>query len=128
MGSKNWRMVIGISNFHLIHHEFLQLSSHYSTNKDEKPFPCKYCTKQFNDHSSWKRHEQVHINKGHIPTNEESEMVYFCKFCSKDFLGPENLKIHEELHKTGELLICKICNKLCNIKTNGNFTSINLLL
>ena len=88
------------------------LHANIGTHTGQKPYSCKYCTLEFSFNSGLKRHEQVHITKGHEIASEISKMVHFCRFCKKDFVGPEAFKIHESEHKpSGKNLSCKFCDK-----------------
>ena len=46
----------------------------------------------------WKRHEEIHIAKGHEINPHLGNMIHFCKFCNKDFQGWDALKSHERIH------------------------------
>ena len=67
----------------------------------EKPYSCKYCSKEYRKLEHLKYHELIH-------TDEKS---YSCTYCSKTFRMKTNLKSHERIHTGEKLFSCKNCNE-----------------
>ena len=69
------------------------------TKTGERPYDCNYCTRKFIDLSSQKRHEKVHVIRGHEIKSNKLEMMHFCRYCKQDIGTIEALRIHEKSHK-----------------------------
>ena len=75
------------------------MRKHETTHTGKKSYPCSYCTIAFRTTGHVRRHEKIHIRKGHEIKSEVSEMIHFCPICKEDFIGVENLRTHERKHK-----------------------------
>ena len=108
--------------------------------KDDKPYQCKTCAKNFRKKHYLKMHERIHTGVKPFSCNDCSksfasnkvlkdherihtdEKPFQCKTCSKFFRRQQALKIHEIIHSGDKPFKCKHCNKAftnkCNMKTH----------
>ena len=81
------------------------MRKHETTHTGKKSYPCSYCTIAFRTTGHVRRHEKIHIRKGHEIKSEVSKMIHFCPICKEDFIGVENLRTHERKHKKTKSVI-----------------------
>ena len=66
-----------------------EINNHYRNN--HQPLPCKYCSKTFNNPSSYRRHKYLHTK----PT----ENLFTCYRCNKTFPFESQLTSHKDIHR-----------------------------
>ncbi|KAJ3633719.1 hypothetical protein MTP99_010650 [Tenebrio molitor] len=117
-----------------------QLKQHEYKHTDEKPYPCKFCSKGCLTAESLKRHMKIHdknyVKKKHscqicfqefaYPSflaehmkNHTGEKPHLCSICGKGFRQSGALHYHQRVHTGYKPFVCKICN--------GNFMSQSVL-
>ena len=66
-----------------------EINNHYRNN--HQPLPCKYCSKSFNNPSSYRRHKYKHTK-----TEDKS---FTCYRCNKTFPFESQLTSHKDIHR-----------------------------
>ena len=66
-----------------------EINDHYRNN--HQPLPCKYCSKTFNNPSSYRRHKYLHTK----PTDN----LFTCYRCNKTFPFESQLTSHKDIHR-----------------------------
>ena len=73
-----------------------EINNHYRNN--HQPLPCKYCSKTFNNPSSYRRHKYLHTK----PT----ENLFTCYRCNKTFPFESQLTSHKDIHRRLATFCC----------------------
>ena len=66
-----------------------EINNHYRNN--HQPLPCKYCSKTFNNPSSYRRHKYLHT--------KSTENLFTCYRCNKTFPFESQLTSHKDIHR-----------------------------
>ena len=93
--------------------EFTSNEETQAPTKEEKPYTCDFCEKQFRQKQCFTNHRRIH--KGEKP--------YVCEFCDKRFTAAPSLYFHRRIHTGEKPHVCEYCNK--GFITKSEFRSNN---
>lgn len=107
------------------------------THTNQRPYKCNYCSKAFNQYSTWKNHERTHTGEKpykcyicaanfatssslskHVQYGHYNIRDYECDLCKKKFISKAKVEEHIKVHTGEKPFKCHVCNRAFNKKNN----------
>ncbi|XP_061189351.1 zinc finger protein 729-like [Saccostrea echinata] len=119
---KKYKRLCPIMNCRILFRNFNYFKAHMSTmHKDEFPFKCEVCSKEFEQTSALNSHRNSHYKDTHHIQADvlNSDTPMTCHVCKERFRNNKELRAHKEAkHEINRRYMCDICGKKYKRKEN----------
>ncbi|XP_062611332.1 uncharacterized protein LOC134273174 isoform X2 [Saccostrea cucullata] len=119
---KKYKRLCPIMDCRILFRNFNYFKAHMSTmHKDEFPFKCEVCNKEFEQTSALNSHRNSHYKSTHHIQADvlNSDKPMTCHVCKERFRNNRELRAHKESkHEVNRRYMCDICGKKYKRKEN----------